>query len=229
MSEVYVDEKGYAHDDEGNTWKVPGRMVTGVYQARQVPVGSGAGQSSERRRWQGHKSNMRAWGRDRVGRVKDGQEMINAIHYALINRPNKFLSGIIAQIQTGKGPTEKQRKIIREILKKLRMEKEMALFREEKGVNDMRTLIENLENEELTEAIKEEDLLALVAALVSTAMGRASAMKSSAGKALASTLKIADSKVDDMLTQYAVVNSANAADALDKKVFKTIMMLNKIG
>jgi len=111
-SEVWVDVNGYAHDDEGNVWRV-GTQHSG-HHGKSGSLGGG----SRRPR-----STFRG--------SKPSQDMakIAALAKALERRHNNFLSSVSQQLTRGRTLSEKQKKIVREILHKLRMKDEAELFR----------------------------------------------------------------------------------------------------
>ena len=122
-SDVYVDEFGMAHDDEGNSWKV-GRMSPGVYRPKDVPRASGgydwkwADKLREPQKSKGKVLHKLVWPRPDKLTDKD-LKFIISVRDQMIRRPNRF-------------PTDKQAPIIVKILKRIGWTAEAALFVPEK-------------------------------------------------------------------------------------------------
>lgn len=134
-SEVYVDEKGYAHDDEGNTWMPSRSIAPGVYRSGEVP-----GPSSYRGSRRGGRGV-----RNIIPHYSERQKrQIDAIDAALSKMPkSSFLQSVRKQVHFGRFLSGKQIKIILEILKKLRMNDKLKAF--ESTEMTMRELINKLE------------------------------------------------------------------------------------
>jgi len=122
-SEVWVDEFGVAHDDEGNTWKV-GRMAPGLYRPRDVPSpGGGYDKYWADKLWEPKKSMGKALNKLVYPRPKN-----------LADKDWNFIVSVREQMmkRAHKYPTEKQAAIIGRILKRLGWSAEAALFVPEK-------------------------------------------------------------------------------------------------
>jgi hypothetical protein len=129
MSEVFVDAKGMAHDDEGHTWKVGGGVYPGTHKGGSVrtPMPS----------------------QDWRNRSEEESDMVQAISMAFTRDPgNSFLRSMFRL--TRNVPmrlSPKQKKALRDILYRMGLKKEAKLF-EEKGTS-MRALLERLEDADL--------------------------------------------------------------------------------
>ena len=136
-SEVYVDKKGYAHDDEGNMWRAPTGARPGTYKG-----GAMGGPPSRRpqEKWKERKPT-RSFGAQFSERQK---VQLKAIDDALEKMPdNKFLQSVRKQVYYGRFLSDKQKKVVRGILKKIGMKDKVKIF--EGREDGMRALIERLE------------------------------------------------------------------------------------
>jgi hypothetical protein len=132
-SEVYVDERGYAHDDEGNTWRVSG-MQPGVYKASQFPYQDRNSPMPKRQRRLNLSPNY----------SERQKEQLAAIDAVLKKMPNNnFMGSIRRQVEQGVFLSEKQKKAAIGILKKFRLGDKVKAFESEETT--MRELIDRLE------------------------------------------------------------------------------------
>ena len=98
--EQYVDDDGYAHDDEGNVSYVGRRYAPGTYGLHDLPNGydvAGRGQS----------------------RKSVSRDLENAVRRALTRSDSKFLRSILGQIEDGMGLTDNQLAAVGRILDKM--------------------------------------------------------------------------------------------------------------
>lgn len=103
-SEVYVDENGYAHDDEGNRWFVGKGFAPGDYRPREVPLPS----SPQRSRWERPEPSSRP--------IVDNSKRIAAFEkLPERQRTGTFGASILRQLQAGKALTEKQKSAVRQM------------------------------------------------------------------------------------------------------------------
>lgn len=121
--EVWVDDQGYAHDDEGNRWYVG--MASGTYSYREVPPPR---DDRPGRRPYRPKYN-RARTPKKVKMSKEAEAQAKVLEDAIAKRKNKFLSSILSQVQAGRTLSDKQNLAVRRILHKLRMHDESKLFK----------------------------------------------------------------------------------------------------
>ncbi len=123
-SDVYVDDRGMAHDDEGNSWFV-GKSYLGIHKGSQFR-GSMPDQS-----WR--------------NRTPEEEAMVRAIATAHArDRNNQFLQSMFRL--TGKTPLRlslKQKSVLAKIMKGMGLRDEAKLF--ENRIITMRKLIEKLE------------------------------------------------------------------------------------
>lgn len=111
-SDVWVDVNGYAHDDEGNVWRV-GQHNAGHYGRRgSLPTGGA-------RSTYNHGNNRSSVNADQT----------NAIAKALGKRHNNFLDSVGKQLVAGRTLSMKQKSIVVDILLKMGMASEADLFR----------------------------------------------------------------------------------------------------
>lgn len=108
-SEAYVDDEGYAHDDEGNKWFVGKRYAGGTYKPSQLPMPSGGGKS-----------------RAKVDNTKRIE--------AFVRLPERQVAGsfgksILSQLKDGRALSDKQKKVVRQMFYRARMRDEADLFR----------------------------------------------------------------------------------------------------
>lgn len=108
-SQVYVDERGYAHDDEGNTWFV-GRGMGGTYK----------GTSFGRR--------FGYYG----GSWTEDPKLIAAVDALSVKLPNNnFVASIRSRLLRGSTLSKKQRDVIAKIMRQVGMDNEAQLFAEQ--------------------------------------------------------------------------------------------------
>ena len=109
-SEIYVDERGYAHDDEGNTWFVGRGESGGLYKASQY----------NRRNVQRDVSNTDRQTGPVAASVSPGaKEVLDAI---LTKKPNdSFVISVKDQISRGRALSPKQKDVILRILQRMEM------------------------------------------------------------------------------------------------------------
>jgi hypothetical protein len=113
MDDIYVDEKGFAHDDEGNTWKV--NRPSGYYRPNQVmpPVRQPAWRPSPPR------PSPRA-----------NQAVVEALQKYLEKRPNSnFAQSLLQQAQQGRRLSEKQNAVMVRMLAEARLSDLEPLFK----------------------------------------------------------------------------------------------------
>lgn len=110
-SEVYIDQHGMAHDDEGNTWRAPER-AQGVYK------GTSARLRTQRTR-------------RRPGANRD---RLDALYTALYYEPkNRVLTYAARALAKGGDINAKEAKQIRDIMKKVGMKREAKLFEDKEA------------------------------------------------------------------------------------------------
>lgn len=109
--EQYVDDEGYAHDDEGNVSFVGKRHGGETYGLR-GPVG-----------------------RDIPRRNAPDPKLVASIRGALNFKYNKFLASLLDQVERGRGLTPKQVQIANKVLEQLREEYRKKKARERAAEN----------------------------------------------------------------------------------------------
>lgn len=109
--EAYIDDDGYAHDDEGNVEFVGKHHPSGTYGLHDFP--RTRGEYSPRPR----------------PSVPVDEKKVDALNRAIGIRNNEFLSSILSQVKSGRVLTDNQKKIVRQIFYKLRMKEDADLFR----------------------------------------------------------------------------------------------------
>ena len=109
--EVYVDEKGYAHDDEGNSWYVGKGYGGGTYAGTRAPWSGRRGPRAYRDRKPSQRKTTY------VGADANAEKIV-ALESAIAAKPNNFLSSLLSQLKKGRGLSEKQKSIARKILMK---------------------------------------------------------------------------------------------------------------
>ena len=105
--EQYVDEDGNVYDDEGNVsrrGKSFGRRYGGDTYGLNSP-------------WSGRSRSSSSRKTSHVG-VDANEQQIAAIEAVLELKPNNFLTSILSQLKKGRGLSDKQKKIVRSIIKK---------------------------------------------------------------------------------------------------------------
>jgi hypothetical protein len=123
MSEVYIDKKGIAHDDEGHSWSAPG-FSRGVYSGTHIRPRSKFGAQRKR--------------------PEINRDKLDALYLALYYEPkNRILSYAAKVLAKGGEVNSKEAKQIIDIMKKNGMKKEAKLF-EDRGIG-MRKLLGRLE------------------------------------------------------------------------------------
>ena len=110
-SEVFVDEDGYAHDDEGNRWFVGKSVTPGTYRARDLPPPAAP--------------------RGKPGQPQvDNTKRIEAFQKLPAHaRDGSFGSSILQQLRAGKALSDAQRKAVRQMFYKARLRDLADLFR----------------------------------------------------------------------------------------------------
>jgi hypothetical protein len=98
--EQYVDDDGYAHDDEGNVSFVGRRYAPGTYGLHDLPNGYDVA---------GRGPSRKAVSRD----------LENAVRRALTRSDSKFLRSILGQIEDGMGLTDNQLAAVGRVLDKM--------------------------------------------------------------------------------------------------------------
>ena len=113
-SEVSVDAKGYAYDDEGNRWFVGNRWPQGLYHGREAQEIAMA---------------SRGGGRRSTG-SSSAEKQLDALAKAKKMRPrNRFLASVYNRIaRDGRKLTSKQKSIVRDILTQLGGTESAKLF-----------------------------------------------------------------------------------------------------
>ena len=143
--EQYVDEDGNVYDDEGNVTKRGSafgrRYGGGTYGTRGLPPARSKSGSTSRS--YSSSSSRRA--------------MLTALQAAVKNedRPNKFLTSIISQLNVGRTLSSKQKGIVKKILVKLAPES-VALF-ESGDTTALKNKLRNIVNEEVKSTKKYDD------------------------------------------------------------------------
>lgn len=117
--EVYVDEKGYAHNDEGDSWYVGKRYGGETYAGTRAPWSSRRGRGSYR--------NPRPRKTSYVGADANAAR-IKAVEDAIAIKPNNFLDSILKQLKGGRGLSSKQNAIVRKILSRNPYNADATLF-----------------------------------------------------------------------------------------------------
>lgn len=105
--EYYVDERGYAHDDEGNTWYVGGGK--GTYSLRTMP--------KHHRPGFGRKRPRQAFPYGTTNELIKAME--EAIESAKGEKTKDFLMSLLSQYRKKGGLTDKQRAALTKIFKQL--------------------------------------------------------------------------------------------------------------
>lgn len=111
--EVYVDEDGFAHNDEGESEYVGKEFAGQTFGLHNMPRGV--------RHPRG--------GRPERPRTEVDQRKVDVLTRAISARENSFLSSILAQVRDGRVLTDAQKKVVRQNLYRLRMRDEADLFR----------------------------------------------------------------------------------------------------
>ena len=117
--EVYVDEKGYAHDDEGNSWYVGKGYGGGTYAGTRAPFSGRRGPRAYRK--------PRPRKTTYVGSGANAAK-IKAVEDAIAVKPNNFLNSILKQLKGGRGLSSKQNAIVRKILGRSPYNADATLF-----------------------------------------------------------------------------------------------------
>lgn len=107
-SEVYVDDEGYATDDEGNRWFVGKRFAGGTHRPKDLP------QPAER---------PKAPAADNAKRIEAFQKL------PAVQRDGSFGQSILRQLRDGRALTEPQRKAVRQMFYRARLRDLADLFR----------------------------------------------------------------------------------------------------
>jgi hypothetical protein len=119
MSEVYIDKKGIAHDDEGHSWSAPG-FSRGVYSGTHIRPRSKFGAQRKR--------------------PEINRDKLDALYLALYYEPkNRILSYAAKVLAKGGEVNSKEAKQIIDIMKKNGMKKEAKLF-EDRGIGMRKSL-----------------------------------------------------------------------------------------
>lgn len=105
--EVYVDDEGYAHNDEGEVEFVGKQYAGQTFGLHDMPRGV----------------------RETRPRVEGDPKQVEALKKAIMIRPNDFLNSILGQVQQGRTLSEAQKKAIRQNFYRLSMRGEADLFR----------------------------------------------------------------------------------------------------
>ena len=114
-SEVYVDEKGMAHDDEGNTYYVGKQYGGETYGGTRTPWGNRV------------PSRSRSTTPSR-GPVNKAQ--VDVLEALIAKKgSNSFISSILSQVKGGKALSDAQKKAVRQNLYRAGMRSEADLFR----------------------------------------------------------------------------------------------------
>lgn len=118
--EVYVDEDGYAHDDEGNVEFVGKEYGPQTYGLHDMPDGV--------------KYPRGEYSRERLPkpsrpRIEVDQRKVEALQKAIAMRSNEFLSSILSQVKDGRVLSDAQKKAVRQNFYRLRMKDDADLFR----------------------------------------------------------------------------------------------------
>lgn len=113
-SQVYVDEHGYAHDDEGNTW-FAGRGRRGTYKGTSFGRSFGYGGSQRPLTTADPNPKLAA--------------AVDALSAKLPN--NNFVASIRSQLRRGSNLSKKQRDVIAKIMRQAGMGNEAQLFSEQ--------------------------------------------------------------------------------------------------
>lgn len=121
-SEVYVDENGYAHDDEGNSWYVGKGGAGGVYKAS----------TFGRSRYGGGRSSGGAGSyssQPKPPRASADAAQVAAIQKLAAARPgSNFVMSIKTQVERGGNLSPKQKAVVVQMLQSAGMTAEAALF-----------------------------------------------------------------------------------------------------
>lgn len=108
-SEVYVDENGYARDDEGNMWFVGKSFANGIYHPRSLPPPPGPAQ--------GRQSQSRPGTRPKT----DNSKRIEAFQKLPAHaREGSFGRSTLQQLKDGRTLSDAQLKVIRQMFYKAR-------------------------------------------------------------------------------------------------------------
>jgi hypothetical protein len=117
-SEVYVDDKGMAHDDEGNSYYVGKQYGGETYGGTRTPWGRGRGRGRS-------PAPRRTPSRGPVDKAQ-----VDALEALITKRgQNAFLSSILSQVKGGKTLSDKQKKAVRQNLYRASMRAQADLFR----------------------------------------------------------------------------------------------------
>jgi hypothetical protein len=108
--EIYVDDQGYAHDDEGNSWHIGRQYSGGTYGLRELPRGGRPGASRSRRSTMAYPHGT-------------SNELINVIGRAIEEVPStkakEFLSSVLSQYRRKGSLSEKQKAVVEKIFVRL--------------------------------------------------------------------------------------------------------------
>jgi len=114
MDDIYVDEKGFAHDDEGNVWKV--NRPTGYYRPSQMMPPA-------------RQPNWRP-SPPRPSPSRGNQAVVDALQKYLERRPNSnFAKSLLQQAQQGRRLSEKQNVVMVKMLAEARLSDLEPLFK----------------------------------------------------------------------------------------------------
>lgn len=109
-SEIYVDERGYAHDDEGNTWFVGNKGGGGLYKASSYIDRFGPPRNS---------TSTRRTGPTPASASPGTKEVLDAI---LAKKPtDSFVISVKDQVARGRALSPKQKDVVLKILQRMGM------------------------------------------------------------------------------------------------------------